>query len=150
MRLNTLFPDKFKFRILESASNPDVGNFSILFVPGARKKQVYFTLGGGIGKYQGELNYHKQGYHSINDSITNFNIIKLYKGETIGYNAIIGLTFSPLRYVEIETFVTGRFAKIPEIKDGSDVFVNPFKDGKKVPLDFTGIDLRLGIKLIIP
>lgn len=123
---------------------------NLLFTPGARKKPVFFTIGAGIGKYDGTFKYHEDGSHIVNDDTYTFDNTKVYQGDVVGYNGVLGLTYVPWKYLELETFITGRMANIPELTYQGEVFRNYFRDGKRISLDFSGFDLRLGIKVIIP
>jgi hypothetical protein len=123
---------------------------NLLITPGARRKPVFFTAGAGFGFYSGMLEYHEDGYQTINENTIYFNDSREYTGDIIGYNGILGLTFVPWKYLELETFLTGRLAKIPELTCGNEVFNNSFRDNEPVSLDFSGFDIKLGIKFIVP
>lgn len=125
------------------------GNF--LLTPGARRRSAFFTIGGGMAKYTGSLKYHDEGTSIVNGVKTTFDNTTIYTGTTFGYTATLGVTYVPWKYLELESFITGRLAKIQEIKDENGIILkNPYRNNEVVSLDFSGIDLRLGVKFIIP
>jgi len=53
--------------------------------------------------------------------------------------------------MELELLLNGKYARIPSIKDEDGVvFTNPYSNNEVVSLDFSGIDLRFGVKFIFP
>jgi len=124
---------------------------NLLLTPGAKRKSAFFVIGGGLAQYTGSLKYHEEGTSIINDQKTTFNNTKIYKGTVLGYTFTLGVTIAPNKYLELESFITGRLAKIPEIKDEEgNIFRNPYRNNEIVSLDFSGVDLRIGIKFILP
>ncbi len=43
---------------------------NLLFTPGAKRKPVFFTVGGGVGKYNGHFRYHEEGTNTVNGIIS--------------------------------------------------------------------------------
>ena len=124
---------------------------NLLLTPGAKRKSAFLTIGAGIGKYTGEFKYHEEGTHILNDTLTSFNHTDIYHGSAIGFNGILGITFAPLKYLELELFLTGRYVKIPEVTDNyGNILRNPYRNDKKISLDFSGGGLILGLKVIVP
>jgi hypothetical protein len=124
---------------------------SLLFVPGSARKSVFFTVGGGIGMYTGRLRMEADGEETINGQTTIIYDLDEYKGSAVGYNGVIGLTYVPWKYLEIETLLSGRYVNIPEITDHyGQPLVNVYSDYEPVALQLIGIDFRLGLKFIFP
>jgi len=123
----------------------------ILFTPGASHKRSFFTFGGGAGKYKGQLEYKHKGNTFINNQTNNFDETTLYKGDVIGFDATLGCTYIPWKFIELETFLVGRWAKIPKLTNQyGDDLRNKYNENEFVELDFSGLDFRLGLKIIIP
>jgi len=123
---------------------------NLLFTPGAIDNFAFFTFGAGIGKYKCSLNIKSDLMDEINGSVTSYKNSENYNGEKWCFNFIIGTTYVPVKFIELESFITGRLARFPEIKDSmGTIFMNPYRNYKHVSLDFSGIDLRIGIKFIL-
>lgn len=124
---------------------------SILFVPGSAADPVFFTIGGGIGSYIGRVSIETDGSETINGIKTPVYDFEEYEGKAIGYHGTLGITYVPWKYLELETFLTGRYAKIDELNDQyGHTLINEYDDYEPVSVQFSGIDFRFGIKFIFP
>jgi hypothetical protein len=124
---------------------------SLLFVPGSARNYVFFTIGGGIGFYNGKLSIEADGEETINDQTSSIHSFEQYEGRETGYHGTIGLTYVPWKYLELETLLTGRYLNITEIEDqDGQVLINIYDDDEPVALQLSGIDFRFGIKFIFP
>ncbi len=129
----------------------DEKGLSLIFVPGSKRKSAFLTLGIGVGILNGAFIIKTNGTHTRNDTITILSKTETFSGKTFGYHMVLGLTFVPWNYLELELLATGRYARIPEIKNADgDVFINEFNGNKPVSLDFTGFDIRFGLRFIFP
>ncbi|MBI4726545.1 hypothetical protein HY768_04870 [candidate division TA06 bacterium] len=130
------------------------GGLTVLLTPGAKDKSrmAFLTVGAGLGVYRGTLNYRSKGNYIVNGSqAASWNVNQDFNGKTLGYNAVLGITYAPVDFLETESMFAGRWAKAPElVNDEGDIFTNPYKGNKKVSLDFSGFEIRLGIKLMLP
>ena len=129
----------------------DDKGLSLLFVPGSKRKSAFFIIGGGMGLLQGKFRNTISGTHSMNGVITDLSGSETYSGKTISYHGVFGITFVPWNFLELELLINGRYAKIPSIKnaDGA-IFKNEFRDNEVVSLNFSGADIRFGLKFIFP
>ena len=136
----------YKFRPMYDALGA-----SLLFVPGSSDKPVFFTFGGGIGSYIGKLSIETDGSETINDNTTPVYDYEEYSGKAIGYHGSIGMTYVPWKYLELESLLTGRYVKIPEMEDAAGyILTNQYDDNQPVVMQLSGIDFRFGIKFIFP
>jgi len=53
---------------------------NLLFTPGAKRKPVFFTIGGGMGRYHGKFDYHEARSNTINGSTHSFNNSSTFTG----------------------------------------------------------------------
>jgi hypothetical protein len=144
---NSFFKSSDKFKPSYEAEG-----LNLLLTPGSKRGNVFFTIGGGYGRY--DLFFR----HINNVSINNWygasgseSFERSYQARVEALSAIIGLTYTAGEIFEFETFFTYRNAKATrmETKEGQ-VFINEFRQNKSIAGDFTGYDFRIGLKLMIP
>ena len=129
----------------------DERGISLLFVPGSKRKHSFFTIGVGVGNLLGKFIIKTTGSQNIDGNFTDFSNSVSYTGNTTVYHGIIGITSVPWKFLELEFWFNGRYARIPSIKNNQgDELTNINRSDQKVALDFTGIDFRFGLTFIFP
>lgn len=121
---------------------------NVILTPGANpgKTPVFFSLGGGLGSYNGTLNY----VGDLTSGSFHDHIDINYTGSAIGFNGLAGINFAAGKNLEFDLRVTGKYAKIPKLKGDGEVLTNPYRNDKTVALDFSSIGISLGMKLLFP
>jgi hypothetical protein len=129
----------------------DEKGVSLLWVPGSKDKNTFLTIGGGFGILRGQFTQSVTGYESSFGFKKYLDGTRTYQGTTNCYHATFGLTFVPWHYLELELILNGRYALIKTLKDEAGViFTNPYGNHETISLNFSGADLRFGVKFIFP
>jgi hypothetical protein len=129
----------------------DEKGISLLFVPGSKTKNIFLTVGGGVGLLKGQFTQTVSGYKRVKGKNTDLDATQTYKGSTYAYHGTVGLTFVPWHYLELELVLNGRYALIRSLTDDSGaVFTNPYMGNETITLNLSGADLRVGFKFIFP
>ncbi|MBP7497205.1 MAG: hypothetical protein KA792_06050 [Bacteroidales bacterium] len=117
---------------------------NLLYAPANINSKKFIIIGGGIGVYEGIVEY------KYATSTSSANISETYKGKNIGYNFILGNTFITNRYIELEYLIKCNLVKINELKNNKNIILKNTISGYKINLNCSGISLNFGIKFIIP
>jgi hypothetical protein len=93
-----------------------------------------FEFGGGVDKY----------YSRINWKDDSFNFSDCWKGNTIGFNAFIGIDRNRSKHKGVTYTLLYRNATVNQLINENNHIVKNAKDNKDVALNLSGLELKIG------
>jgi hypothetical protein len=124
---------------------------NVVYVAGGPNSLLRPMVGAGLGYYTGAFREERSGrYSETGAAPSSWDGEHRFVGDAVGGSVILGFSFVPARNVELECRLTGRYARVPELKLDNQVLRDPAHGNEKVELDLSGVDFRLGVRILLP